>query len=692
MGPVNNQSRHNWLSLLLLFACVYNVPVKAGTGHFESDHYHFTIAEQPAWVEATPLPENVSAIRGVPTRYLLSEWQTLLADEDNQTTQFTRIVYSPQTGSGIQDAAEISVDFHPDYEGLMLHYVRLKRDGKVVDRLRANQVRLIQHERDMDKHLYNGEVTAQFVLDDVRVGDVIDYAYSIKGRNPVFSGKYFNAYALGWQVPVDRVAIRIIASADRHLQSRSYNVDLPATERLDNGRRIYSWRLDGTKPLRGEDEIPDWYDPYPWLQISEYQSWREVSDWADSLYADHDTLSGALRQKIRTWVSDNGADSDVAIQQALAFVQDNIRYFGVEMGVNSHMPSQPRDTFSRRYGDCKDKAVLLSAILNEMGYRAHPALVSMAHNRAIAAWLPSPGDFDHVIVRADIKDRIYWIDATRTLQRGRLEQRGQPDFGQALIVGVGSRNLSTIDRPDGYLPTIDIEELYIAHDYTGPVELVVTSRFTHGEAEARRRLFLNESLDTIQENYLNYYARIYPGIDVAAPLAYEDDQKNNLFTVTERYQIADYWEHRDGRLYSNFYGSSIVDYTRLPNIINRKMPLALSYPLHVHHSSVLQFPEDVGFGKAALDENFADADMSFVVKSAYENKRLSIDYIYDSLADAVMPEDMRKHLSLRRQINDNLSFSAWIADAASLPQQAAYTPPHDAMSHTGNVIMAEPSK
>ena len=679
MGPDNNQSCHNWLSLLLLLACGYVVPVMAGTGHFDADLYHFTIAAQPDWVEPTPLPEGASRIRGIPTRYLLSEWQTYLADQDSQTTQFTRIVYSPQTGSGIQDAAEISVDFHPDYEELTLHYVRLQRDGKIVDRLRADQVRLIQHERDMDRHLYNGEVTAQFVLDDVRVGDVIDYAYSIKGRNPVFAGKYFNAYALGWQVPVDRIAIRVITTADRHLQSRSYNAELAGTEQLINSRRIYSWHLDATKPLRGEDELPDWYDPYPWLQISEYRSWREVSNWADVLYSGHDVLSAPLKQMIRTWIADAGADNEAAIQQALAFVQDQIRYFGVEMGVNSHMPSQPADTFSRRYGDCKDKAVLLSAILNEMGYRAQPALVSMAHNRAIADWLPSPGVFDHVIVRAEINGRVYWVDATRTLQRGHLEQRGQPDFGRALVVGAGSQKLSEIDKPEGYLPSIDIEELYIADDYTGPVEFVVTSRYSHGEAEARRQLFMNEPLDSIQESYLNYYARIYPGIDVAAPLVYEDDQKNNLFIIIERYQIPEYWEHRDGRLYSNFYGTSISDYTRLPNIINRKMPLALNYPLHVHHSSVLQFPEDVGFGKAGLDENIADADMSFAVKSSYENKRLHIDYTYDALSDAVMPENMHEHLSLRRQINDNLSFSAWVADVASLPQHAAYMPPHDTM-------------
>lgn len=684
MGSQNNQLLQRWPALLLLLVCAHVIPALAGTGRFESDHYHFSIAAQPDWVEPTAVPEIRGETRGLPIRYLLSEWQTYLAAQDSETTQFTRIVYSPQTSSGIQNAAEISIDFHPDYEELVLHYVRLQRDGNSVERLRADQVRLIQNERDMDKHLYNGEVTAQFVLDDVRVGDVIDYAYSIKGRNPVFAGRYFNSYALGWQVPVDRVAIRINSAADRQLSSKVYNIDLAGTEQLENGRRIYSWRLEGSKPLRGEDHIPDWYDPYPWLQISEYRSWRDVSDWADSLYAGRDQLSEPLRRMISSWQSEgHKTDDEAAIEQALAFVQDKVRYFGVELGVNSHMPSQPGDTFDRRYGDCKDKAVLLTAILNAMGYQAHPALVSMTYNRAIADWLPSPGDFDHVIVQLQHDGRTYWIDATSTLQRGSLEQMGQPEFGRALVVGVASRKLSVIKIPQDYVPSIDIEELYIADDYTSPVKFVVTSRYSHDEAEARRRLFVNESVDNIQDNYLNYYARIYPGISVAAPLVYEDDQKNNLFTVIEQYQIPDYWERRDGRLYSSFYGDSISDLTRLPNVVNRKMPLALNYPLHVHHSSALQFPEDIDFGKEQLNEKIADADIAFAVKSSYENRRLQIDYTYDALADAVMPEDMREHLSLRRQINDNLSYTAWVADKPRAQQQAAYLPSPDSY-HAGN--------
>jgi hypothetical protein len=105
------------------------------------------------------------------------------------------------------------------------------------------------------------------------------------------------------------------------------------------------------------------------------------------------------------------------------------------------------------------------------------------------------------------------------------------------------------------------------------------------------------------------------------------------------------------------------------------MPLALSYPLHVHHSAILQFPDDVGFANGVIDEKIADTEMRFSVKSSYANRRLRLDYTYDSLTDAVPPEAMRDHLALRRQINDSLTFSAWVADETTSPQQTAYLPP-----------------
>jgi len=667
------------LPLLLLLLCWAAVAAAAATDRFESNRYHFETGAVPDWVELTPLPAKKIGLSGQSVRYLLSEWQTHVGASDKDTTEFTRIVYSPVTESGVQDAAEISIDFRPDFESLTIHHVTLQRNGKSFDRLQPQQVRLIQQERDIEKHMYNGEVSALMILDDVRAGDIIDYAYSIKGRNPVFSGKFFSAYSLGWKVAVDRVAVRVVAPKKRRLYSRSYNVDVTQQESTQGDKRIYSRRLDDSQPIKSEGDIPSWYDPYPWLQITEYKNWREVSRWADDLYHQDRPLSKALQQQVKTWQQES-RDDEEAITKALTFVQDKIRYFGVEMGQNSHLPSSPDEVFERRYGDCKDKAVLMSAILTQMGYKAYPALVSMENNRAIADWLPSPGVFDHVIVNVNFKGHEYWIDATRSQQRGHLEQRGQPDFGKALVVGKGSRVLADIAFPEGYLPTVAIEELFVVEAYDKPVKFTVTSRYSHDEAEWQRQKLADQRLADIQDKYLNYYARIYPGIEITDAMQVDDDEANNLITVREHYLIPDYWEHEEGRLYSSFYGSTIGDYTRLPKTINRKMPLSQNYPLQIRHSAILQYPEDIAFEDIDDEEVIEDGGMKYIVRSSYKNRRLRVDYIYHALSDAVMPEEVKDHLALRRKVNDSLHFSAWVADTEATSQQAAYQPPQSVIN------------
>lgn len=668
----------NLYPLFLFLLVIMPSLLWASAERFQSSRYYFDTEKVPSWVDLTVLSARKESVAGQSVHYYLSEWQTYVGSNDSETTEFTRIVYSPVTESGVQGASEISIDFRPAYESLIIHHVRLEREGKMYDRFQPEDVRLIQQERDIEKHMYNGEVTALMILNDIRPGDVIDYAYSIKGRNPVFAGKFFSSYSLGWNAEVDHVVVRIVAAEKKRLYSRSYNVDIQLQQSTLGNANIYYWQLENSPAVKSEGDTPDWYFPFPWLQITEYKNWLEVSGWADDLYRQEPIISQELKQKIISWKKESQNDEEF-VALAIAFVQDKVRYFGVEMGQNSHMPSRPDEVFSRRYGDCKDKAVLLTAILTEVGFKAHPALVSIENNRAVADWLPSPGVFDHVIVFAVINGHERWIDATRTQQRGTLEQRGQPDFGRALLVGKKSQKLVDIKYPRDYLPSIVIEELFIVDKYDGPVDFIVSSVFSHGEAEWKRRYFANERLSGVEDIYLNFYARIYPGIEIIKPLRVEDDVVNNLLTVIEHYRIPDYWDRKNGRLYSNFYGSTIGDYTGLPKTINRKMPLSQSFPIHVQHSSILQYPEDIDFEDVNDEVIIEDGGMRFIVRSSYKDRRLKVDYIYRALADAVMPSAVKQHLANRRKINENLHFSAWVIDAEEASRQAIYQPPQNIM-------------
>jgi len=101
------------------------------------------------------------------------------------------------------------------------------------------------------------------------------------------------------------------------------------------------------------------------------------------------------------------------IAQLVARLHREVRYTGVEFGEASLVPRRPAEVLARRYGDCKDKAALLVALLRAAGVPAHVALLNVS-DIDLDAKLPSMGDFDHAIVYVPPAGSApaLWIDAT----------------------------------------------------------------------------------------------------------------------------------------------------------------------------------------------------------------------------------------------------------------------------------------
>jgi hypothetical protein len=125
------------------------------------------------------------------------------------------------------------------------------------------------------------------------------------------------------------------------------------------------------------------------------QRWTEIGNWYDTLAANRTEAPQEIAAKSREVGA--GADFKTKIQGVAGFMQREIRYVGIEIGIGGLQPHPAADVFRYRYGDCKDKATLLIAMLNAVGVRAtwvlvdthrgfiDPALPSIEGNHAIAA-------------------------------------------------------------------------------------------------------------------------------------------------------------------------------------------------------------------------------------------------------------------------------------------------------------------
>src|SRR5580704_7717224 len=112
-------------------------------------------------------------------------------------------------------------------------------------------------------------------------------------------------------------------------------------------------------------------------------------------------------------------------------------------------------------------------MLRALGVEAYPALVNTSRGSETDKLLPSPLSFDHAIVQITVDGQAYWIDATRSSQRGRLSDFYVDDFKQALLLKPGADALVPMQVSHSSAPQVAVAEIFTVKSMTDPVSLFI---------------------------------------------------------------------------------------------------------------------------------------------------------------------------------------------------------------------------
>lgn len=573
-----------WLAAIVMIAAA--VPAMARELSYE---------RRPDWVEPVPVPLDVQAPPGTSTGGV----QYLVADSQVRLEAHDRVVYRhfamrALTGDGVEDVAHVQVSFDPSYEALALHAIQVLRGGRVLPRLDPAKVKVLQQEKDLEARIYDGRKSANVLLEDVRVGDVVEVEYSVRGVNPAFRERGFGSFDLQWKVPVQSMVARLLVPEghDPFILLRN-GAGKPVVSH--HGAWIeYLWRASAVPAQASDDDEPGWYDPFASAQWSEYRDWAAVAAWALPLYKADADQGAELRAQVDA-IAAASPDAQERLRAVLRYVQGEVRYLGIEVGIGSLAPRQPREVIGRRFGDCKDKALLTVWMLRALGIDAAPALVNTRMRQSLADWQPSPGLFDHVVVRARVGDRTWWLDPARSLQKGTLATLSQASFGRALVIDPRTTELQAMVDPHDVVRRRDIRTVF---DATGgrdkPMSMQVTTVYQGESADSMRSDLAGSPRDELQRHYLNFYASYYPGITVARPFTMSDDEAGNRLTVTEFYSVGKLWKRNEERkrFDATFFSPDIDSQLHTPDRTVRHGPMALAYPMTVDSVTEIRLHKD----------------------------------------------------------------------------------------------------
>lgn len=611
--------------------------------------------KEPDWKVNVQIKNERLAARDISDGYYLSFYGNQNHVEKQE--DYNHIIKEIASEAGVQNGSQISVNYDPAFQKLIFHKINVWRNGKSSDRLKASNFKFIQSEKELSEFIYNGTYDALMVLEDIRKGDRIEFSYTLKGINPIYGQKYSSTFYLEGSSSIGHLYTNLITNKSRKIFHKNFNLKDAPKIRSSGDLNIYEWETTMTKTHRVLDYEPSWYNPLKRTQVTEYKNWSEVVEWGLTVTAYPKAACPLLDQKIAELKSISKNNVKKYVELSTRFVQDEIRYMGIEVGVYSHRPNAPEAIMRQRYGDCKDKSLLLVNFLRASGLNAYLSYVSTYNNIQTNTQLPSPFAFNHVIVMLEYKGRKIWIDPTISHQRNQFDDFYAPNYGYALVLKRGVDDLEKIDsKTKGKLisnMTFKLADT-LADEKTN---LEIFSVYTHNYADEIRAQIAEQGTEAIEKNFLEYFSKMYPEIEPAQGIIIEDNEEENIVEITESYEIKETWTKDDqsSDRIAYFYGDMVSSELRKIKSKNRNAPIELKEYLNIEQNITVELPypvsEDNTSFKIERDQYLFD------IYHSQKDSTIKFSYTYQNLADHIEASQSKQYYEDINKISEHSSYS-----------------------------------
>lgn len=615
----------------------------------------FTIERLPAWVQ--PLAYDPGApIAAAPYQILVSDRQFRV--QGAVTTDFMHYVRQVNAASGLAPGGQVQLEFDPSYQKLVLHRLDILRGTQRINKLDAKNVKLLHREQQLERQVVDGRMTASIVLDDLRVGDKVEWEASIVGANPVFGGRFV---AGDWtrftEGPFGQWQVRLVAPADRDIHVKIGDATVQSTSSVHADLRETLLKGGNQAQLATDERLPPAEYLKSQVEFSEFADWKQVADWGAQLFARSMQPTPALDAQVAALRAKAGPDAtpEALLRTTLDFVQKDIRYFGTESGIDSHQPADVDTVLRQRFGDCKDKVSLLAALLTRMGFDARPALVSAAYNSATAQRLPGPQAFDHAIVRVVADGKPVWLDATRSEQTGSIAARESRGLGFALIAQAGTTELVALPnaRDQVHAEIVDT----FAFPSLAQEGTMTSVAVAHGDfAEGLRAALASRPRDEIEKNLISDTLRAYPTLTPTGPVEFDTVTEDNTVKVTSHYRTGDYWKLPEQRaLLGRFVLYGLYAPLRMPDQSTRTQPFALASPGRYLQTVRYDFGDAMPPPQNATHFDEVNNNFELHVKFEAIPSGQQISGELDQLTDQIAPQDWVAYREALNKIDSHLT-------------------------------------
>ncbi len=264
--------------------------------------------------------------------------------------------------------------------------------------------------------IYGAAQIKSIKLNNVKEGSIVDIMYTIEDTDAnIYHDEFSDICYTGDIEPTLKFIYTVQVPTKMQAKYYVYNTTQKAEYRdLENGQVEIKLELENIPGVEVEPLMPPVVEIKPFIVVSTFKGWQDLARWADGLFAPAIILPDDIVAKVEALVA--GAKTrEEKIAAIYNYVTKNIRYVSISYGRFGYAPHKAERTYRSGYGDCKDTAVLLSAMLRAVGIEAYPTLIRTRDNGKLPEKLASPEFFNHSIAYVPAtKDspKHYWLDGT----------------------------------------------------------------------------------------------------------------------------------------------------------------------------------------------------------------------------------------------------------------------------------------
>ncbi len=358
--------------------------------------YRQDLSRAIAAYQALPAAQRQALENGGPVVVLADTHVTNIFPSGN-IGRYVQQIFRVNNSNGAEQLSVYPVTYDPSSE--QVHFLSahvVHADGSTADAPQAGDQPVSQS---VGYETFYDVRNKFVVMPTMRAGDFVEIAYRILPTTleSLYGNYYGDIDQFGSNAPTLFQQYVVLTPRDKPLYFKPVRFHGKSEVRTADGETVYRWSARNLPAQIQEPLAPPAIEQAPYIAVSAFRTWDQFANWYRQLIRDTFVINGEMQRTVANLVRGKTTEQQ-KVDAIYRWVIQNTHYVALEFGIHGYRPYPVTQVFHRRFGDCKDKASLLIAMLHQAGIASEFVLVRIRELGVLDPTIPSVADFDHAIV------------------------------------------------------------------------------------------------------------------------------------------------------------------------------------------------------------------------------------------------------------------------------------------------------